>query len=214
MKVLVTGFDPFGGEALNPATEVLKLLPDKLEDIEIVKQQIPTVFYSSLKVIYEKISEIKPDIVIAIGQAGGRKEISIERVAININDARIPDNEGNQPIDEAIYKEGPVAYFSTLPIKAIVHEISQHNILATVSNTAGTFVCNHLMYGLLHHIATEKLPIKGGFIHIPFIPQQVINKEGMPAMELKAIAKGITLAISAACHYSKGDLKIEGGKLD
>lgn len=213
MKLLITGFDPFGGEKINPALEVLKLLPNSIDDIEIIKLEIPTVFYKSLETLYEAIDKVNPDVVIALGQAGGRKDISIERVAININDAGIPDNEGNQPIDEIICHDGQGAYFSTLPIKGMVKEICELGVAASVSNTAGTFVCNHLMYGLLHHIYKEGLNIRAGFIHIPFIPEQIVNRDGVPSMELETIVKGLVAAIVAVGKHKRGDIHMEGGKI-
>ena len=141
MKVLITGFDPFGGESINPALEAVKMIPENIEGAQVIKLEIPTVFRKSLKKIEEKIEEINPDVVISIGQAGGRFGVTPERVAINIDDARIEDNEGNQPIDISIYEDGESAYFSNLPIKAMVKEMVDNGIPASVSNTAGTFVC-------------------------------------------------------------------------
>ena len=146
MKILVTGFDPFGGEPTNPAIESVKRIDDNIEGAEIIKLEIPTVFHKAADVVEAKIKEVKPDVVLSIGQAGGRYGIAVERVAINQDDARIEDNEGNQPIDVAIREDGAPAYFSTLPIKAMVEEIKKENLPANVSNTAGTFVCNHIMY--------------------------------------------------------------------
>lgn len=168
MRVLLTGFDPFGGDSTNPSYEAVKRVPDTIDGIEVIKKEIPTVFRKSIEILEQSIEEYKPDIVICVGQAGGRYDITIERVAINIDDARIPDNEGNQPIDEPIFADGDAAYFSSLPIKAITNEIKKEGIPASVSNTAGTFVCNHIMYGLLYLIDKKYNNIKGGFIHVPF----------------------------------------------
>ena len=145
-KILVTGFDPFDNEKINPALEVIKLLPKKIRNNEIKILEIPTVYKKSIEKIDKEIENYNPDCILSIGQAGGRTDISIERVAINIDDFRIKDNEGNQPIDEKIYLDGDNAYFSTLPIKAIQSEITINNIPASISNTAGTFVCNHVFY--------------------------------------------------------------------
>ena len=150
MKVLITGFDPFGGECINPALEAVKMIPENIEGAQVIKLEIPTVFRKSIEKIEEKIEEINPDVVISIGQAGGRFGVTPERVAINMDDARIEDNEGNQPIDVSIYEDGESAYFSNLPIKAMVKEMVDNGIPASVSNTAGTFVCNHVMYGVLY----------------------------------------------------------------
>ncbi|MGN0144497.1 MAG: pyroglutamyl-peptidase I, partial [Clostridium sp.] len=195
MKVLITGFDPFDGEKVNPALEAVKQLPDTIAGAEIIKLEIPTVFRKSVEKIEESIIKHNPDIVISIGQAGGRYGITPERVAINIDDARIADNESNQPIDTAIFEDGENAYFTTLPIKAMVEEMKKNNIPCSVSNTAGTFVCNHVMYGILY-MASKKYPnIKGGFIHVPYIPAQVLDKPEKASMSLENITKGLELCI-------------------
>lgn len=212
MKVLITGFTPFGGEKINPSYEAVKLVNDKIAGAKVVKLEIPTVFRKSIEALDKAIETEKPDIVICIGQAGGRFEISIERIAINIDDARIEDNEENKPVDEAIYKDGENAYFSNLPIKAIVNKIRENNIPANVSNTAGTFVCNHIMYGLLYLINKKYPNIKGGFIHVPFISQQVLDKRNMPYMTLNEIANGLTYAIEAAVE-NKEDIKLSCGEI-
>lgn len=214
MKCLVTGFDPFGGEEINPALEAVKLLPEEINGAKIVKLEIPTVFGKSAEVVQTKIEEIQPDVVLNIGQAGGRFAISPERVAINVDDARIPDNEGNQPVDEAIQPQGQPAYFSQLPIKAMVAAMKEAGIPAVVSNTAGTFVCNHIMYQVQYMIDTKYPEMKGGFIHVPFIPQQVVDKAGQPAMSIEDIAKGLTAAVEAIVDYAdKEDLKAIGGAI-
>lgn len=210
MRVLITGFDPFGGEKINPAWEAIKLLPDTIESIEVVKLEIPTVFKKSIDVMLAGIEEHKPDAVICVGQAGGRYDITMERVAINLDDARITDNEGNQPIDEKVYSDGENAYFTSLPIKAMTEAIKSTGIPAAVSNTAGTFVCNHIMYGLLYHINKSAVAKKGGFIHVPYIPQQVINKPNLPSMGLDTISQGLKAAIAAIGKNEK-DLEISGG---
>lgn len=210
MRLLITGFDPFGGESINPAWEAVKLLPDMIEGVEVIKMQIPTVFHKSTEVLLEGIEKHRPDAVICVGQAGGRCEISMERVAINIDDARIGDNEGNQPVDEAVYPEGESAYFTNLPIKAMVEEVRSIGIPASVSNTAGTFVCNHIMYSLLHNIRKYGVTARGGFIHVPYIPSQVIGKKNTPYMDLDSIARGLQAAIGAVGRYEK-DIKVEGG---
>jgi pyroglutamyl-peptidase len=212
LKVLITGFTPFGGEKINPSYEAVKLLNDEIAGAKVVKLEIPTVFNKSIEALDKAIVAENPDIVICIGQAGGRFEISVERIAINMDDARIGDNEGNKPVDEAIYQDGENAYFSSLPIKAMVKRIRENNIPANVSNTAGTFVCNHIMYGLLY-LANKKYPnIKGGFIHVPYIPQQVIDKKNMPYMTLNEIVDGLTYAIEAAVE-NKEDIKLSCGKI-
>ena len=212
MKILVTGFDPFGGESINPALEAVKKLPNTILGAEIIKLEIPTVFRDSLKKIDENIEKHNPDIVISIGQAGGRFGVTPERVAINIDDARIKDNEGNQPIDVSIFEDGENAYFSTLPIKAMVKEMQNGGIPSSVSNTAGTFVCNHVMYGLLYMIDKKYPNIKGGFIHVPFIPSQVATKPNTPSMSLQDITKGLELCIKAAIENQE-DVKTIGGTI-
>jgi len=203
MKVLMTAFDPFGGESINPAFEAVKLLPDEIAGAAIVKVEVPTIFRKALEVLNEALEREQPDIAIAIGQAGGRFDITPERVAINVDDARITDNEGNQPVDEAIYPDGKSAYFATLPIKAMVAAIREGGLPASVSNSAGTFVCNHLMYGLLYTIETKYPAMRGGFIHVPFLPEQVITKPNQPSMSLDNIVKGLTLAVAAAIDAAK-----------
>ncbi len=212
MKILITGFEPFGGETINPSTEVLKLLPPKINNFQVITQQIPTVFRKSIDTLYQAIEKEKPDIVLCIGQAGGRAEITVERVAINIDDARIADNEGNQPVDEKVFADGDNAYFSNLPIKAMVEAMKAKNIPAVVSNSAGTYVCNHLMYGLLYYIHKQNPSLRGGFIHIPYIKQQVKDKENIPSMELEEISLGLIIAIEAIIKYQE-DIKISGGSI-
>ena len=209
-KILVTGFDPFGGEKINPALEVIKLLPKKIGENEIKILEIPTVYKKSIEKIDKEIESYNPDYILSIGQAGGRTDISIERVAINIDDFRIKDNEGNQPIDEKIAEDGPDAYLVTIPIKAMVQKMIENKIPASVSNTAGTFVCNHVCYGMAHLASTKYPNMRTGFIHIPFLPEQVVDKRNMPSMPLEMIAKGLEYAIEAIIE-NKEDIKVEGG---
>lgn len=213
MKLLLTAFDPFGGDAVNPALEAVKLVADKIGRFDIVKLEVPTVFRKSIERVAQAIEEEKPDAVLCIGQAGGRFEITPERVAINIDDARIKDNEGNQPIDTKIFEDGENAYFATLPIKAMVEAIREANLPAAVSNTAGTFVCNHLMYGVLYTLAKNYPNIKGGFTHVPFIPEQVARRTPVaPYMALEDIKRGLEAAISAIDKNFEADINVNGGK--
>lgn len=213
MKILVTGFDPFGGEKVNPALEAVKSLPSVIHGAEIRWVEIPTVFYQSAEVLEAEIVRYQPDVVLCIGQAGGRASLTPERVAINQDDARIPDNDGNQPIDTPIRLDGEAAYFSTLPIKAMVQAIKEVGLPATVSNTAGTFVCNHLMYQALY-LADKKFPnMRAGFMHIPYMTEQVINKPNTASMNLADIVKGIEAAIGGIVDYKDKDLKIVGGAI-
>ena len=212
MKVLVTGFDPFGGEKLNPALEAIKSLPSEIQGAEVRWLEVPTVFHKSAQVLEEEMKRYQPDFVLCIGQAGGRKGLTPERVAINQDDARIQDNEGNQPIDRPIQLDGPPAYFSSLPIKAMVQAIKEEGLPASVSNTAGTFVCNHLMYQVLYLVEKEFPTIKAGFMHIPYMMEQVIDKPNTPAMDLVDIVRGIEAAIRATIEYGDKDLKLVGGE--
>ncbi|MDF2680399.1 MAG: pcp [Brevibacillus sp.] len=211
--ILVTGFDPFGGETINPAWESVKRLKETLSpDYKVEVRQIPTVFDKSIAYLKDAIQETTPDIVFCIGQAGGRPDITVERVAINVNDARIPDNEGNQPIDTEVVEAGPVAYWSTLPIKAIVKELREKGVPASISQTAGTFVCNHIFYGLMHAIATVNPSIRGGFIHIPYLPEQAARLVGQPSMAVETIVKGLRVAIEAALAHEQ-DIVLTGGQI-
>lgn len=208
--ILVTGFDPFGGEAINPAWESVKRLAEiESGEYRIVARQLPTVFGKSVELLLQAIREISPDLVFCIGQAGGRADISIERVAINVDDARIPDNEGKQPIDTPIVEDGPVAYWSSLPIKAIVKEMRAKGIPASVSQTAGTFVCNHLFYGLMHALDKEYPAVRGGFVHIPYLPEQAAKHPGQPSMSVETIVNGLQIAIETAVNHER-DI-VEGG---
>ena len=218
-KLLLTAFTPFDGERINPALEAVKLVKDKIGNLEIIKLEVPTVFGKSIETVRE---------------AGGRAEITPERVAINLNDARIPDNEGNQPIDEPIFSDGENAYFSTLPVKAMVEAIRKEGLPSSLSNSAGTYVCNHLMYGVLYFVHNEycshsvqylsdnnaqhksssllfseeerSSAVKAGFIHVPYIPEQVKDKKEMPALPLSVIVRGLEAAIRAVEEH-ESDLK-------
>ncbi|MHC1748905.1 MAG: pyroglutamyl-peptidase I [Cellulosilyticaceae bacterium] len=212
MKVLITGFDPFGGEKINPALEAVKGLPDNIDGIEVIKLEIPTVFYKSLEKIEEAVKKHNPDIIISVGQAGGRFGITPERVAINVDDARIADNEKNTPVDTQVVDGAPAAYFSNLPIKAMTKAIVDSGIPASVSNSAGTFVCNHVMFGVLDMIHTKYKDVRGGFIHVPYIPAQVTNKANMPSMSQQDITKALAIAIKAAAETTE-DLHIAAGAI-
>ena len=211
-KLLLTAFTPFDGERINPALEAVKLVKDKIGKLKIVKLEVPTVFGKSIDTVREAIERERPDFVLSIGQAGGRAEITPERVAINLDDARIPDNEGNQPIDEPVFPDGENAYFSTLPVKAMVEAIRREGLPSSLSNSAGTYVCNHLMYGVLYYL--DKSPgIKAGFIHVPYIPEQTKNKKEIPALELSEIVRGLEAAITAIA-INGTDKKLAYGQND
>ena len=198
MRILVTGFDPFGGEPVNPALEALQRLPATLGAHTIERRPLPTVFHRSLDVLGDAVRTLRPDMLICVGQAGGRAELSIERVAINIDDARIPDNDAQSPIDQPIVPGGPAAYFTNLPLKAMVQALGDAGIPAKVSNTAGTFVCNHVFYGAMHLVATEFPAMRAGFIHIPFLPEQVARHPGQPSMAVETVIAGLICAIETA----------------
>lgn len=212
MKFLITGFDPFGDDKINPSYEAVKRLADEIAGVEVIKKQIPTVFGDAITKVGEYVKKYNPDFVLCVGQAGGRFDITVERVAINLDDARIEDNNGNQPIDEVIKEDGENAYFSNFPIKTIVENLKNNSLPASVSNSAGTFVCNHVMYGLMHMIDKEYNSIKGGFVHVPFIPEQVVGKKNLPYMTLEELTKGLTIVIETIIRC-KEDIKITGGTI-
>ena len=189
-KLLITGFDPFDGATVNPSWEAVKLLPDTVGDYELYKLQIPTVFGLAPKTVLEKAAQIQPDVIISVGQAGTRPAVTPERIGINVRDARITDNAGISPKDEPIVPGGPDGLFSTLPIKAMIAAIQEAGLPASVSNTAGTFVCNDVLYSLLHHYAGSN--VRCGFIHVPWLPEQ-----GQPSLPLEDTAKALEIAISA-----------------
>ena len=211
MKLLLTAFDPFGGEHINPALEAVKNVSDKIGDVEIIKLEVPTVFQKSINLVKAEMDRLHPDVVLCIGQAGGRFDVTPERVAINIDDARIPDNEGNQPLSVPIFEDGETAYFSNLPIKAMVQAIREIGLPASVSNTAGTFVCNHLMYGVLYHIHKSYPNMRGGFIHVPYIPEQVANQaSSVPYMALADITRALEAAIGGIATTTQDVVAAEG----
>ncbi|MFC6289106.1 pyroglutamyl-peptidase I [Levilactobacillus angrenensis] len=197
MKILVTGFDPFGGEATNPAIEAVKRLPATIAGAEIIPLLVPTVFETVGPVVRQAILAKRPDVVLSIGQAGGRAALTPELVAINLADGRIPDNAGDQPVDRPLQAEGATAYFTELPVKAMVQAIRDVGLPSTVSTTAGTYVCNALMYQVQYLRATEFPTLRAGFMHIPFLPSQVVTKPGTPSLALADDVRGITAAITA-----------------
>ncbi|MED1540728.1 pyroglutamyl-peptidase I [Bacillus inaquosorum] len=211
-KVLITGFDPFDKETVNPSWEAAKRLNGfETAEVIITAEQIPTVFRTALDTLRQAIQKHQPDIVICVGQAGGRMQVTPERVAVNLADARIPDNEGQQPIDEEISPEGPAAYWTGLPVKRIAAKMKENGIPAAVSYTAGTFVCNYLFYGLMDHISRTSPHLRGGFIHIPYIPEQTIDKTA-PSLSLDMIVRALRIAAVTAAQYDQ-DLKSPGGTL-
>ena len=212
MKILVTGFDPFGGEPINPAIESVKLLPATIEGAEIIKLEIPTVVHKSLQVIREAIQKHDPDMILSIGQAGGRSDLTVERVGINIDDCRITDNEGNQPLNEPLVAGAPDAYFTQLPVYAMVEKMKADGLPAAVSYTAGTYVCNAMMYCVLHALHTKYPTIRGGFMHVPYATQQTVSQPaGTPGMALTDIARGIERSVEAILE-NREDITAVGGE--
>lgn len=199
-KILITGFDPFGGESINPAWEAVKRLPDNIDGIDVIKLEVPTVYGKDEEVLRPAIEEHQPDAVICIGQAGGRAKITVEKVAINLMEARIKDNAGQQPFDLPVKEDGETAYFSKLPVKAVVQAIRDKGIPAEISYTAGTFVCNDLMYRLLYIIDREHPEMKGGFIHVPYLPEQAAKLGEVPSMSSEVIRDAISAAIVATIN--------------
>lgn len=208
--VLLTGFEPFNKASINPAWEAVRALDGwSGEGFRVEVRQLPCVFVEANRVLAALVDELHPDIVIAVGQAGGRAEIAVERVAINVDDASILDNAGQQPVDRPIAEDGPAAYFSTLPIKAMVAAMREKGLVAGVSQTAGTFVCNHVFYGLMHHTAGK--PVKAGFIHVPFLPEQAEERpDDPPSMALADIILGIMTAVDTAVNVER-DVAHVGG---
>lgn len=195
-KILLTGFDAFGGATLNPSWLAVKALHGRqVLGHTVVAAQLPTVFDASLRELNTLLKKHRPALVVCVGQAGGRSALSLERVAVNVNDAPIEDNAGAQPVDTAVKQGAPVAYFTSLPIKAMLGALQQAGIAAEVSQTAGTFVCNHVFYGLMHTLATgrELKHTRGGFVHVPWLPEQ-----GTPSMALDDIVRGLHVAVRCA----------------
>lgn len=189
-RLLITGFDPFGGEKINPAWEAVRLLPEMIGDYMLCKLEIPTVFGLAAQRVMEKAEEVKPQVILCVGQAGGRSAVTPERIGVNIRDARIPDNAGNQPRGDFAVPEGPAAYFATVPVMAMEEAIRSAELPATVSNSAGAFVCNDVLYTLLHRYAGTD--VKVGFIHVPYLPEQ-----GTPNLPLADTVKALIAAIKA-----------------
>jgi pyroglutamyl-peptidase len=209
---LVTGFEPFGGDALNPSWLIAQALDgQRLAGARVRALQLPCVFGDAIAVLQDAIATHEPALVLALGLAAGRAELSIERVAINIDDARIPDNAGWQPVDTAIDPDGPAAHFSTLPIKAMVAALQAEGLAAGVSQTAGTFVCNHVFYALQQLLAGT--PVRSGFMHVPLLPEQAMAHPGLPTMPLADMVHGTRLAIEVALRHGPGDRALAAGAI-
>ena len=199
-KILITGFTPFGSEKENPSQMVVEAFDDTFCGVEVVKAILPVSFAKAGKMIVDLIKDVRPDVVICLGQAGGRNEPSIERIAVNLNDSNKADNDGDIPEERVIVSGGASAYFSSLPIKDIVKNIKTSGLPATVSNTAGFFVCNHVFYSALHHVSVRGLATKVGFIHLPYLPQQVIDKKGKPYMSLSDMLTVLKVVIDTTIN--------------
>lgn len=195
--VLVTGFEPFGGDVINPSAQIAQALSGRRwQDDVVLGEILPCVFDRSRTRLRELIAQHQPSVVLCLGQAGGREGIQIERVAINVDDARIPDNEGVYRTDQTIVAGGPVAYWTTLPFRAISRELSLHGTPVFISQTAGTFVCNHVFYALMHELATFAHPVHAaGFVHVPWLPEQPGAQRGEPSMALAQQVAAIERAI-------------------
>jgi pyroglutamyl-peptidase len=207
---LVTGFDPFGGSSVNPSWDAVHALHGRIiSGHQVVGGEIPTIFGRSLQRLADLMEEHQPRLVICTGQAGGRAAISLERVAINVNDARIPDNAGARPIDLPILPDGPAAYFTSLPIKAMLQALLDGGVRAEVSQTAGTFVCNQTFYGLMHLLAQPRWEgTRGGLVHVPYLPEQ-----GVPCMRVEEIVRGLEIGITCALSTYQ-DIRKEAGALN
>lgn len=190
MPILVTAFEPFGGDALNASQEILNALPDALGGVRMEKRLLPVTFFAASVIAVEAAAALRPDAIICLGQAGGRDAVTPERVAVNLMDAKIPDNDGFQPVDQPVIPNAPAAYFSTLPVKAMVEAMQRVGVPAWLSDTAGTYVCNALMYAMLHQ--TKDIPC--GFIHVPYLTGQG-KGEAAPSLPKETVLRGITVCL-------------------
>ncbi|MET0208598.1 MAG: pyroglutamyl-peptidase I [Burkholderiaceae bacterium] len=210
-NILITGFEPFGGETVNPSWELARALSgEEIAGTRVVAVRLPCVFGNALHQLDVALARVRPVLVLAVGQAGGRCDLSLERVAINVDDARIPDNAGARPIDEPVQPDGPAAYFSTLPIKAIVAGLRAAGYPASVSQTAGTFVCNHVFYGLQHRLKDSG--VRSGFMHIPYLPEQAARHAGAASLPLATLIDATRRALALALTAT--EVRLEGGQLD
>lgn len=210
MKALVTGFEPFGNDPVNPSLEAIRRLPPRLGEIDLTIRALPTAFGRAIEALEDAIATTHPDLVLCLGLAGGRAALSLERVAINLDDARIADNDERQPLDTPVIAGGPAAYFTTLPITAAAAALREAGLPAIVSNTAGTFVCNHVFYGLMHLAATRRPGMRGGFLHLPYLPQQAARQDGAPSMALDDIVRGVEIVLRVAAARQDDIVTAEG----
>ncbi|HZX69696.1 MAG TPA: pyroglutamyl-peptidase I [Rhodanobacter sp.] len=212
-RILLTGFDPFGGETINPSWQAVRALHGRrVGGHVVVARQLPTEFAASLRLLKAAVRELKPALMLGVGQAGGRTQLSLERVAINLQDARMPDNAGAQPIDEPVIDGAPAAYFSTLPLKTMLAALHDAGVPAQISHSAGTYVCNHIAYAMLH-LASGKRGVRAGFIHIPYMPMQVASLRGIASMAQTDVERGLLIALRTATT-TLIDCKLTGGSLD
>lgn len=193
-QILITGFEPFGGETINPSWEAVRLLPDTVGGYALRKLRLPVSFVSAIRELEQSVRDNPPAAIVCIGQAGGRSAVTPERIGINLMDARVPDNDGFSPVETPIVPGGPDAYFSTLPVTAMVQAMREAGVPAQASLSAGTYVCNSLLYGTLHFLAQNGLKIPAGFIHVPFLPQQVLDKP-QPSLTLEQLQAALTAAL-------------------
>ena len=208
--VLLTGFEPFGGETCNPSWEAVRALDGaRIAGHRVVARCLAVEFGRSLKQLRAALRELKPALVICVGQAGGRAQLSLERIGINVDDARIADNAGAQPVDTPVVEDGPAAYFSRLPLKAMLLALREAGIPAEVSQTAGTYVCNHVLYGLMHALRT-KPRVRGGFIHIPYSPGQAARHPGAPSLPVDTVVHGLRIAVRTALTAGE-DVRVAAG---
>jgi pyroglutamyl-peptidase len=209
-KVLLTGFEPFNDSSVNPSWEAVRLVAAAPPaGVALATVMLPCVFGTAVEALRTEIDRVDPELVVCVGQAGGRPDVTVERVAINVNDARIPDNVGDQPIDTPVVPGGPVGYFATLPVKACVAAVRAAGLPASVSQTAGTFVCNQVFYGLMHLIATQRPGTRGGFVHVPFAPEQTVGTQA-PSMPTATIAQALRVILSTVAAVEV-DILVAGG---
>jgi pyroglutamyl-peptidase len=212
LKALVTGFEPFGGDEVNPSSLAVDRLKKKYGSLVVHTATLPCSFARSTRVLQDAIDRAKPDIVLCVGLAGGRSELCLERVGINVQDARIRDNDGRQPIDKPVVKGGPAAHFATLPIKACVAAMRQAGLAAAVSNTAGTFVCNHILYTLMDIASRHPTALRGGFLHVPYAPEQIAKVGTAPSMAIADVARGIEIILQVSAERTT-DIHTAEGKV-
>ena len=198
--ILITAFEPFGGETINPSAEAVRLLPAEIGGCRIRTLTLPVTFSGCFSPLLEVMRALSPAAVVCVGQAGGRDALTPERIAVNLDDTLAPDNAGDAPCERPIVPGAPAAYFSTLPLRRMTERIMDAGVPARISNTAGTYVCNHLMYLLLHELATEKPACLGGFVHVPYVSGQAADKKELPRLPLDTIARGLYAAAEAVAQ--------------